>query len=251
MRRVLILAAALAALASPALPSVAWAGSVTLRAEVSDADGKVTFGDLFEGAGGASDLVVANRTGPTVVLDAQAVQAMARRAGLLWDNPQGLRRIVVRGGGGPAAGPVAARGNVDVLTWARPINAGEMVSAEDLVWAKAAGAPADAPNDAEAVIGLAAKRPLRAGAAVSLRDVSAPTVIKAGEMVTVTWSDGAVTLTMQGKAVKAATLGETVQVINPASKKVIEAVASGPGQAMAGPEAQRLKAGGAAQYAVR
>jgi flagella basal body P-ring formation protein FlgA len=249
------LAAGLAAALLVAAPALA--GPVSLRADVSDSDGRVTFGDLFEGAGSASDLVIANRAGSSVVLDAAAVQAMASRAGLQWANPQGYRRIVVRdGGAAPSAGvsaratPVAARGNVDVLAYARSIGAGEIVQPEDLVWAKAAGAPADAPRDSDAIIGLAAKRPLRAGALASARDVSAPLVIKAGELVTVTWSDGYVTLTMQGKAMKTAAQGETFAVQNLASKKLIEAVATGPGEAVAGPQAQRLKAAGA-QLAAR
>lgn len=245
-------ALALAAVAALAFAAPAFAGQVSLRADVSDADGKVTLGDLFEGAGNASNILIANRTGPSVVLDAQAVQVMARRAGLQWDNPQGFRRIVVRGGGGAVvAGPVAARGNVDVLTYSRSLSAGEIVQPTDLVWAKAASAPADAPRDADQVIGLAAKRPLREGAVVSGRDVSAPQVIKAGETVTVTWSDGFVTLTMQGKAMKAAATGETFTLQNPTSKKIIEAIATGPGEAAAGPQAQALKAASANQFAAR
>ena len=246
MRAALIAGLAALAFAAPAL-----AGPVTLRADVADADGRVTLGDLFEGAGGASNILVANRAGSSVVLDAQAVQMMARRAGLQWDNPQGFRRIVVRGGSGAAAGPVAARGNVDVLTYARSLSAGEIVQPTDLVWAKAAAAPADAPRDADQVIGLAARRPLREGAVVSGRDVSAPQVIKAGEVVNVTWSDGFVTLTMQGKAMKAAATGETFTLQNPTSKKIIEAIATGPGEAAAGPQAQALKSAAASSYAAR
>ncbi len=245
-------ALALAAVAALTFAAPAFAGPVTLRADVSDADGRVTFGDLFEGAGGASGILIANRAGPSVVLDAQAVQAMARRAGLQWDNPQGFRRIVVRGGSGPAsAGPVAARGNVDVLTYARSLSAGEIVQPTDLVWAKAASAPADAPRDADQVIGLAARRPLREGSVVSGRDVSAPQVIRAGETVNVTWSDGYVTLTMQGKAMKAAATGDSFTLQNPTSKKIIEAIATGPGEAAAGPQAQALKAAAANQFAAR
>lgn len=246
-------ALALAAVVALAFSAPAFAGTVSLRADVSDADGKITLGDLFDGAGNASNILIANRTGPSVVLDAQAVQVMARRAGLQWDNPQGYRRIVVRAGGGaPAsAGPVAQRGNVDVLTYSRSLSAGEIVQPTDLVWAKAASAPTDAPRDADQVIGLAAKRPLREGAVVSGRDVSAPQVIKAGETVNVTWSDGMVTLTMQGKAMKSAATGETFTLQNPTSKKIIEAIAIGPGEAAAGPQAQALKAAAANQFAAR
>ncbi len=245
MRRALLLALCVALTGTPAL-----AGPVSLRADVADSDGRVTLGDLFDGAGAASDLVVATRTGPTIVLDATSVQLMARRSGLDWGNPQGLRRIVVRAG---AAGPsaVAARGNVEVLAWARSVNAGEIIQPTDMIWTKAAGAPSDAPQDADAVIGMAARRPLREGATVSMRDVVAQQVIKAGDTVEVTWSSGGITLTIQAKALAAAAVGQSFNAQNPASKKVIEAVAIAPGRAVTGPEAQRLKAAGPAQYAAR
>jgi flagella basal body P-ring formation protein FlgA len=244
MRTALLLAFCAALAASPAL-----AGPVSLKADVADSDGRVTLGDLFDGAGGAAEVLIASRTGPTVVLDAGAVQAMARRAGLDWSNPNGLRRIVVRGGA--AASAPAGRGNVEVLAWARSLNAGEIVQPQDMVWGKAAGAPSDAPRDADAIIGMAARRPLREGATVSLRDVTAQQVIKAGEMVQITWSSGGITLSLQGKAMSAAAVGQTFNVQNPVSKKLIEAVATAPGQAVTGPEAQRLKAAGSAQYAAR
>ena len=245
MRR-LLTALAFLAIASPAL-----AGPVTLKTDIADADGQVTLGELFDGAGSAGGVVAATRQGPTVVLDAAALQAFAARSGLYWANPQGLRRIVVRSGVSAAAAPTASRGNVEVLVYARSLSAGELVQPTDLVWAKAAAAPADAPNDSDAVIGMAAKRPLREGAAVSMRDVSAPIVIKAGDDVYVTWSDGSMTLKLQAKAQSGAAVGETLKLLNPASKKIIEAVASGPGEAVVGPEAQRLKAALPSQVASR
>lgn len=244
MRRALALALCAALSAGPAL-----AGEVALKADVADADGRVTLGDLFDGAGGAAEVLVATRTGPSVVLDAGAVQGLARRAGLTWSNPQGLRRIVVRGGAPTPA--VAARGNVEVLTWTRSLAAGEIVQPEDLIWAKVAAAPADAPRDADAVIGMAARRPLREGSVVALRDVVARQVIKAGDTVEVVWSDGAVTLALQARALGPAAVGQSFNVQNPASKKVIEAVATAPGRAVTGPEAQRLKAAGSPLYAAR
>ena len=218
---------------------------------MADADGRVTLGDLFDGAGGASGVVVATRVGPSVVLDAAAVQGLARRSGLDWSNPQGLRRIVVRGGASEAASAGPQRGNVQVLAWTRSLNAGDVIQPEDMTWTKVAGAPSDAPRDADAVIGMTARRPLREGAVVGMRDVAAQQVIKTGDMVQVTWSDGGISLTLQAKALGAASVGQSFSVQNPASKKVIEAVATAPGQAVTGPEAQRLKAAGSPQYAAR
>jgi flagella basal body P-ring formation protein FlgA len=249
MKRFLILAALLAA--SPAL-----AGQpVTLKAQTLDSDGIVTLSDLFDGAGAAGKVVVAAKPGVSTVLDAAAVQTLARRAGLDWPNAEGLRRIVVRSGSGSGSdgggGAVASRGNVEVLTYARSLSAGEIVQPTDLVWGKAAVAPSDAPSDADVVIGLSARRPLRAGAAVSARDVSAPQVIKAGELVVVNYQDGGISVSLQGKAMAAAGLGETVSVQNTTSKKIIQAVASGPGEAVVGPAADQFRAARRTQFALR
>lgn len=242
--RVLILSAALAAFALPA-----FAAPVSLRAAVSDSDGRVTLGDLFDGAGAAADTVIAARNGPSVVLDAGQVQIAARRAGLDWANAQGLRRIIVSAGVDGGAAAPAAKGGVEVLTWARSLNAGEIVQASDLTWAKLAGAPAGAAADSDTLIGMSARRPLREGAAAFTRDVSAPQVIKMGDMVNVTYANDGITLTLQAKAMAAATVGQSFPVQNPQSKKVVEAVARGPGLAVVGPDA--IRARNPAQYAAR
>lgn len=235
-----LFALSLAALliATPALAGT----SVSLRSDTTDADGKITLGELFDGAGAASDVVVATRVGPSAVLDAGAVQIAARRAGLDWDNANGVRRIIVRQGSDAGLAGGAPRGNVEVLAYARSLATGEMVQPEDLVWVKMAAAPSDAPRDADDVIGMTVKRPLRQGAAASLRDVSTPQVIKAGDIVAVTYEDDGVALTLQGKAMSAAAIGESLMVQNTASKKIIETVVTGPGSTAVGPQAMRLKA---------
>ena len=252
MKALLLAAAALVAFAGPAL-----AGQpVRLRADTANADGIVTLGDLFENAGAAGRVAVANRTADSVVLNARTVQAIAARSGLDWDNAEGLKTILVRGGpisprlaGGPGAS--AQRGNVDVLTYARNLSAGEMVGPEDVIWGKAAVAPSDSPRDPDAVIGLAARRPLRAGAAVLSHDVSAPAIIKSGEVITVLFQAEGVSLSLQGKALGAAGVGESLNVENTVSKKVIQAVVTGPGQAVVGPQADELRANRSTRIASR
>ena len=240
MKRLLITVCAVA-IAGPAFAGQA----VSLKYDTTDADGRVTLGDIFDGAGSASDLLVATRVGPTVVLDAAQVQSAARRAGLDWTNTQGIRRIIVRQGaegGSSLAGAPRAKGNVEVLAYARSLAAGEIVQPQDLIWTKVAAAPTDAPQDADALIGMSAKRPLREGAVASLRDVSAAQVIKNGDLVSVSYEDGGISLTLQGKAMTVAAVGDSFAVQNILSKKIIEAVATGPGSAVVGPQAQRLKA---------
>ena len=232
-------------LAAPALA----AQTVQLRPDIAVRGGMVTLGDLFEGAGGVGSVVVASGSGSSVVLDAGRLQATALANGLVWENAQGMRRVIARadtpsGNGGSSivrAGAPAER-SAKVLAYARDINAGELVQAQDLVWSPTlAFAPADAPRDSGAVIGMAAKRPLRAGAAVSSRDLGVQPVIKKDDVIAVAYESDGVKLVLQGRALTSAGPGETVNVLNPSSKKIVQAVARGPGEAVVGPEADRLK----------
>ncbi len=208
----------------------------------------ITLGDLFEGAGPAAGVMVGSGApaGQSAVLDAEVVRRIAQEHGLEWSNPTGVRRIIVRSeGGGRQAAPSGPR-MVDALTYARNIAAGETIQAADLVYGRVAAfaAPQDMPSDAEAIIGKAARRPLRAGAAVASRDVAAPQVIHRGDAVQVVYRDGGVSLTLQGQAVEAAALGDPVPVLNTATKAVIQAIAVGPDQAVIGPGAARFRQAG-------
>jgi flagellar basal body P-ring formation protein FlgA len=247
--RSLIVLAAILAIAGPALAGQ----TVSLKADVADSDGVVTLGDLFDGAGAAGRVTVATRTGTQVVLDAGAVQLAARRAGLDWANPEGLHKIVVRAGEPSLATANGQRshGNVEVLTYTRSLSAGEIVQPSDVAWTKAAAAPADSPDDADMVIGQAAKRPLRAGATVLAHDLGAALVIRSGDLVTVSYEAEGITLTLEGKAMAAAGVGETLPVQNTLSKKTILAVVTGPGEAVVGPAAEQIKASRTRRYAAR
>ena len=237
--------AAFAALALAAGPALA--GPVTLRAEPVDDNGRITLGELFDGAGAAADVVVGTRSGPTAVLDAGRLQSLARNAGLQWANPTGLRRIVVRQGA-PAPSAVAAAGQpaartaetVEVLTYARSLMSGEVIGPEDLIWSpvQAHRAPAGSPEDAAEVIGLEARRPLRAGAPVSSRDLTSPQVIARNDMIEVEFISNGVHLTLTARAQRDAALGEAFPVLNVQSGRTIQVVAAGRGRALAGPAAR-------------
>jgi flagella basal body P-ring formation protein FlgA len=183
------------------------------------------------------------------VLDAAAVQLAARRAGLDWANAEGLHKIVVRAGAGQSA--PAAHGNVEVLTYTRSLNAGEILQPTDLTWIKAAAAPGDSPGDADAVIGQAAKRPLRAGAVVLAHDFGAAQVIKPGDLVTVSFEAEGISLSLQGKSMGTAGVGDVLAVQNTLSKKVVQTVVTGPGQAVVGPAADQIKTARSLRYAAR
>lgn len=195
----------LGAVAALMLAGAASAGPVTLKANPVDSDGRVTLGDLFDGAGAAADVMVGTRAGPSIVFEAGQLQSFARQSGLDWANPAGLRRVVVR---------------------------------------NAAVAPASAPP-APAPASVAGAEP--AAAAVTARPQPARTalaerVISRNDMVEVAYEVGGVRLTITGRAEGNAAVGQRLAVRNLQSNRTIDAVAIGPGLALAGPAAQDARA---------
>ncbi len=239
-----------ALLAASTAPLAAWAGEpVSLRADPVGHAGVVTLADLFDGASGPAAAKVVGRgvAGSQAVLDSGEVQSAAHAAGFDWSNDQGLRRIIVTITEAPrseAAGRsrhVRALAQAQVLTqvlvYARSLMAGDVIAATDLQWSDEAVAGPGAPHDPDQVIGKAARSPVRAGAAVAERDLVSPKVIRRDEMVSVDFTGEGVTLSLIGRAMGDASVGDAVEVMNTSSKKIIQAVASAPGHASIGPAA--------------
>ncbi|MDP8916884.1 MAG: flagella basal body P-ring formation protein FlgA, partial [Pseudomonadota bacterium] len=83
------------------------------------------------------------------------------------------------------------------------------------------------------------------------RDLGVARVIAKDDAVSVHYRQGGITLALKGKALSAAAVGETVRVLNPQSKAVIEAVAAAPGLAVVGAQAEALKAARNSPIALR
>ncbi len=240
-------------------PSVAFADTpITLKAAPTDGDGRITVGDVFDGAAPGQDgIVLGYRNAASAVLDAATVQMVAARNGLTWDNPRGLRSIIVNAGGdGSAAAPAQpastapivqtamtapAAKSTDVLVFSHSMNAGDVVQPEDMTFAKMPAAGGDVPSDASTIIGKVVRYPVREGAVIHVSALTSPTVVHRAEAVKVTWAANGLSLTVTGVAQKDAAAGELIQVQNPTSKKMIDAVVTGPGEAIAGPAADQYR----------
>ncbi|BEV10161.1 flagellar basal body P-ring formation chaperone FlgA [Asticcacaulis sp. DW145] len=251
-------AAALSLLGLTAAPVQAQ-DTLVLKAQVTDGDGRITLGDLFDNAGPAADVVVGTRVGPIAVLDAGEVQARARQAGQSWPNPQGLRRIIVSAGadgasatqiraGADGASATQIRAEAgrtkEVLVFTRALSAGEIVAPTDIAWqpVQAHLTGGSLISDPETAIGKTVRTPVREGGVVRPGDLTAPVVVKRTEMVKVSWQLNGISLSMTGPAQKDGAIGDLILVQNPQSKKLIEAVVTGPGSAAAGDTAQNLRA---------
>ena len=270
MRAILTALAAIILIPVAALvvaPSAAVAGvPVELVSHPASRGADIVLSDLFEGIDGPAGQVVVGKgaaSGQSTVLDAGHIQLVAHQAGLDWDNARGLRRVIVEGGEAdvavvaprPAAttksrgGTSGARARAEAartaqaLIYTRNIPAGEPLVADDLTWAEvpAAARLTDPLADPDLAAGRIARRPLHAGAPALARDLVGAKVIHRDDVVAVIFREDGMILSLQGRALGDAAVGEPVQILNLSSKKTVEAVASGPGRAVVGPEADAIR----------
>lgn len=130
----------------------------------------------------------------------------------------------------PVSGQVRTELRVPVVH--RLVRRGEAISREDIDWITLRTAP-DTRNlveSADELIGQAARRTLRPGAPIKLSDLTAPTVVHKGSIVTMVLRAPGLLLTGTGRALEDAALGEAVKIMNPQSKRTVEATVVGPDQ---------------------
>jgi flagella basal body P-ring formation protein FlgA len=122
--------------------------------------------------------------------------------------------------------------SIEVAVLARALARGDVVKAADLVLerrAKSEG-PADAIVTIEQAVGLAARRPLRAGHALRESELMKPELVHRNEMVTLVYEVPGILLTVRGKAMESGSVGDVVNVLNIQSKRTIQGTVSGPGR---------------------
>ena len=86
------------------------------------------------------------------------------------------------------------------------------------------------PADPEQIVGLAARRTLRAGQPVSQSDFVRPTLVKNGDGVVVIFETRGLTVSGRGEAMESGALGDVVRVLNPQSKRTVIGTVAGPGR---------------------
>lgn len=87
---------------------------------------------------------------------------------------------------------------------------------------------------AEAV-GKEARRALREGHSLKETDLGEPTLVRGSSSVTIVVKSGAMTLTASAQALRDGKLGDTIQVMNLQSKRVLQAVVTGPNEVAVNP----------------
>lgn len=236
MIRIALLSLSLAALALPA----------TAQTAAKKVSGEwITLGDVAPVTGEAAAILLgpAPPAGQTLSLDAAFVVATARSAGVFLAIPLDQPILVTRAAGNaPPANPArtanparqigaAQAATGDVLVLARDVSRGSVITEGDLEWRPANSVRGARGIAFDAAIGMEARRTLKAGQPVQQSDIKAPAVIRKGDPVSLVYSTQGVKLTVDGIAQNEAARGDSVRVLNSYSRRTIDAVAHGPGEA--------------------
>ena len=124
----------------------------------------------------------------------------------------------------PADGPPVIQRNVfgtvyemaQIPVPKRLISAGDVIAADDLEWQAVhlSRLSGNSLTDAEQLVGRMAKRPLKAGQILRQSDVAVSPVIHKNDLIRLVVKTGQMTLSVQGKAMQDAAIGQTVRVMN-------------------------------------
>lgn len=236
MLRFALAALALATLAPTALAQKAVSGDW------------ITLGDVAPVTGEAAGLLLgpAPPAGQTLALDPAFIIATAKGAGVMLAIPLDKPIMVTRATGNATQAPVARTANTAnparqiqpsntsdarVLILIRDIARGDVIGADDLDWADASGTRARGIAVWDAAVGMEAKRGLKAGQHILAGDIKTPAVIRKGDPVKLVYVTEGVRLSVDGVAQNEAALGESVRILNTYSKRTVDAVAAGHGEA--------------------
>ncbi|MFC7291803.1 flagellar basal body P-ring formation chaperone FlgA [Hirschia litorea] len=208
----------------------------------------ITLGDVAEASGPLANVRVAPSPDPgqTMKLDPQFVGNIARENGVYFPSNQTDPIVVSR-----YSNEAIAKAKRDAAQALLPpdnepptpkhllalndnFSRGDIISAKDLIWIeppKNGLRPTGTPTQKTDVIGKELLRSVRAQTSFRLSDVETPALIKKGDPVTLTYIKGGLRLSVDGKALMDAAMGAPVRVLNNYSKRTIDAIVSGAGEA--------------------
>jgi flagella basal body P-ring formation protein FlgA len=167
--------------------------------------------------------------GPVPALTAAAVDTPVQLMTLRYVPSSGTftARFIVAG----LAAPLDVSGRIDLMLPAAhlvsSLPAGAILQPQDVEMRPEPVGTAQAAGAAsmDQLVGKQLQRQSRAGMLLHLSDVGAPTLIARNDSVIVYLRSGAMTLSVKGQALNAASQGQPVAVLNFASKKVLHGTA--------------------------
>lgn len=153
-------------------------------------------------------------------------------------DPKGYRfngtlMVDLEGGEAPSVTPVSGRAvpQYDVPVIAKAVQPGTVLAESDLNYVTMAAdrINADLVRDIEQLKGKEVRRSLIEGSTISQRDLRPTQLVKRGNMVTMIVKNGALQITVKGRALGDGAQGDTLKVMNEQSKKVVEGTVNASG----------------------
>lgn len=186
---------------------------------------------------GDAEVTLALENGETQVhLDPEATGSL-RVTDLIYDA-RGRRvqaAVAVDGHRGTAIRPMRVSGQVvetlEVPVLNRAMARGEQVRASDIRLERRPRSDVQsvALADPAMLTGRVSRSALQAGAVLRDSDLARQELVEKNGIVAVVYETPGLALSMRGKATEAGGLGDTILVINPQSKRTLQAVVTGPG----------------------
>ena len=156
---------------------------------------------------------------------------------LAFDKRTGQFQALLRApANNPAAQLMKVRGRaypaIEIPVLTRQIPKGEIIRDRDIEWIKlpAEQVSRNIVTAATGLTGLSPRRAIGMGQPVRISDVEPPVLIEKGALVSVTYNTPNMRLTTKGRALQTGALGETIDVLNPASRRTIQGVITGPNE---------------------
>ncbi|SLN77133.1 flagellar basal body P-ring formation chaperone FlgA [Oceanibacterium hippocampi] len=120
--------------------------------------------------------------------------------------------------------------SVEVPVLARQLSPGEVIAADDvrLVAVRESTVRRNTVLESDTLVGMAVKRPIRAGQPVRVGDLTTPKLVTKGELVSIRLRSGSLSLTASGIAQESGAAGDIIRVVNQQSRKTIQATVEGP-----------------------
>ena len=173
---------------------------------------------------GDTNLVLPTNVEPTVAVQDVRFDPASQRFAVQLVVPASGPALINR----TVAGSVHETVQLPVL--ARSVAPGEVIQQGDLDWMavridRVAG---NAVSDPKQLVGMTARRPLRANQMLRMSDIAMAPSIHRGSMITLMVQTENMTLTAQGRALEDAAIGQPIRVINTMSNKTLTGVVKDP-----------------------
>jgi flagella basal body P-ring formation protein FlgA len=114
----------------------------------------------------------------------------------------------------------------------RSLKAGDIISSTDMSYidVRQRDLPKGALSQIADLQGMAAAKALIAGRPIRNVDIALPRMVDRGEMVTLFYNEGPVSLSIKGKALQNGAQGEMVRIVNLSSNKQLQGMVTGMNQ---------------------